>query len=290
MKSVKYSFLLASTFSLTACGGGANCNSSEVKQSLLDLIAGNTSGTENAVEGMFGVGTTSPSRDAFLNGKISGVTTLSKNDDIGHHLCKADIAVELPDGKVVSQEMTYQVMKVESGEADFEVSADQSDINNLRWAVNGPINQELRKQAEEKKKNDAIAAFKKSPPIAVPEDEAIAKIKVALDEMPGGFDENQFTLFPVDLNSDGYKEYIALWRNTWESDNRWNTKMFWQEATEPGQQATLQYSLEDFAPIYGDHPINHSELKGNVLTVSDGTGWTESREFQGVPISRVLYQ
>lgn len=289
MKTIKISFLLASTVALTACGGGASCNSTDVKQSLLGLIAGNTSGTENAVEGMFGVGTTSPSMDAFLSGTISGVTTLSKSDDIGHHLCKADIAVELPDGKIVSQEMTYQVMKVESGEADFEVSADQSDINRLRWAVNGPINQELRKQAEEKKKNDAIAAFKANPPIAVPDGEAVAKIKVVLGEMAGSFDESQFKLFPVDLNSDGYKEYIALWRDTSSSRHIWKTKVFSQDAANPGQQATLQYSLEDYYPFYRDHPISY-ELNGNVLTVSDGTGWTESKEFNGSPISRALYQ
>lgn len=308
MKSLLKIALLASMLALAACGG-ADCNNSDVKQSLLELIAGDTSGTENAVASMFGGGSSSAAQEAFANGQITGVTTLSKDEDTGSYLCRANVAIEIPtNGKVVSSDVTYQVAQIESDDADFEVQANQSDVTQLRFAVNGPINQELRKQAEAKRKSDVAAAFKSNPPIAVTDEEATATIVQALHEMPGGFDPAQFVLYPVDLNGDGYKEFVALWRDvsntvdyssslgseSQDGERRpyhdWKTKTFRQNAREPGQKAELQYSLEDYDRFDGNHPINAHEFKGNILTVSDGTGWSETREFSGVPISQALYE
>lgn len=279
MRNSKIVLLSMLSLSLSACSTDYDCNSDDVHSTLMELIAGNTKSTENAVEGMFGVGGSAAAAKAFANATFAAVVTLDKNEDTGYFECKADVSVELPDGNVATHEVNYYVTQVESDDADFEVSAEQSDINSLRWAVNGRFNQNAQQQAKEQAHDDLVAGFKTNPPTAVTDADAAATIKQALQEMPGGFDETQFTLVAQDLNADGYKEYIALWRDPTATTSRvWKVKQFWQQAKTPGEQATLEYSYEDYYAYYGDHPINHYELAGNVLTVSDGTGWSEARE------------
>lgn len=290
---------VALMLALAGCGS-ADCNSPEVKKSLLELIAGEVSGTEHVVESVFGAGSTSASMEAFANGQITGVTTLSKDNDTGSHLCRANIAVEIPtNGEVVSSDITYQVMQIESDDADFEVMADQSDVSRLRIAVNAPINREIRDQARAKHKSDLIASYQNNPPIALADEEAYAEIAKALIQMPGEFDPSQYVLYPTDLNGDGFKEFIALWRDVSQTEtygsqdsepvpyHDWKATIFLQEANEPGAKAKLRYN-NDYHRFYGNHAITAHELNGNKLTVSDGTGWSETKEFHALPISNLL--
>ena len=279
MKKTKLLVISALACSLAACGEN-DCTSKDVHETLLALIVGDASSVERKVEGIFGGSTSAIAEEALLNASVSNIVTLSKDSDLGSYLCKANIGVELPDGKVLSHEISYAISRVESGDSEFEVSADQRDITKIRFSVNRPINRELGNQAEIQRKNDRVASFKSSPPIPISDADALTEIKSVLrDEMPGEFDESQFAAIAIDLNSDGYKEYVAIWNDVSSSNGPyWKLKQFLQHANAPGEQAKLRYSLENYSLIGNKNSVEHYEIEGDTLTLSDGAGWSESHK------------
>lgn len=267
---LKLFFLISLPLLLSGCGR-YDCNSPDVHQEIIGMLARNSP---------------APAVDAYGKAKFSSVVTIGKNSETGRLLCKADISVEMPDGHAVNRALKYTISRVESDDADFKVSVDDRDFSVLRWDVNVPINQDLAQQAQEQKKAALAAEYVSNPPVAIADAVAAEQIKAAIDDLPGGFDVDQYHLIAADLNNDTYREFIALWRDTYATANVvWHVKVFSQVAREPGGHAELEYSRESMDDLGLGHAVNHYELNGNVLTVSDGAGWSTTRVLQGMPIN-----
>jgi len=271
MLKAKCIYLMPMVLLLGGCGSSYDCNSSDVRETIIKMFSRNSPAA---------------AQEAYAAAKLSGVVTLDKDGSLGRYVCKADMTVPMPNGKSATQELTYTVSRVDSDDAKFEVEIDEKGFNVLRFNVNVPINQAQATQAHEQKKSALAEEFAANPPAALDEASVVEQIKVALEDQPGGFDESQFHLVTTDLNNDSFKEYVAVWRDTWATDNEiWKVKFFYQSAMEPGGQAKLEYSLESSDDFGLGKSVKHVEMKGNELIVSDGEGWSDSRTFSAMPIS-----
>lgn len=200
-----------------------------------------------------------------MKGEFRKVSTTEKDESTGYFQCNAEISVGLPSGEVISREIAYEISRIESEDADFQVSAAQAEIDGFRALVNGQINRE-RDQAESDKRHDELAsAYSANAPVPLTDQEAEGMIRRQVSERRDGLDPTKFVVISTDLNSDGYKEYVAMWGNAPDSNtmDKWHVQQFWQKATGPGKKTELKSAIDT---LYY-HELTRYELNGNVLTV-----------------------
>lgn len=276
MKKWKCALFAVATVVLAGCGSH-DCSSSDVHDTLLELLAGKLTGSEAMVENAFGLGPTEQSLAVFEAGTVSQIVTLEKNKSTGAFLCNGKVAVVLPDGRDLSLEMNYEVRQVVSGDAEFQVLAERSDINQFRAAVNGAVNSHLRKLAEEEQKAQRRQAFIDNPPVVLSDADAIASVLRSASPYQD-YAQKQHAIVGEDYSGEGYKDYVLVYRDEWGDSYSWSYMHFWQRATEPGQ--TVVFDRGSDQEITREHELKNVQLQDGVLTFSDGEGWSHTVELQ----------
>lgn len=274
----KFVLLAVGSLALSACGSH-DCSSSDVRKTLLGLIGGESSGIQGAFENSFGVGSSKESLAAFAAGKVSEIVTLQKDKSTGAYVCNAKVSVQIPEGDVVSLQMNYEVRQVESGDSDFQVLANRSDINSLRATVNGAINRLLGEKAEAARKAQEQQAYRDHPPVALSDDEARTAMIEDMRRSYYHIAEMQHAIVGEDMGGHGYKDYVIVYRDEIGGGAfSWQYKRYSQHAESPGAPTRLRGSQDE--SLTREHEISNIRLQGGVLTVSDGSGWSQAVTFE----------
>jgi len=276
MSKVRFALVAVFAIGLTGCGSH-DCNSGDVHETLLSLLAGDTSGMESMVENAFGVGPTAESLQAFAAGTVTEIVTLEKNKSTGAFVCNAKVTIPVSEDREVSLQMDYEVRQVESGDSDFQVLASKSDINRMRANVNGTINNHLRAKAEAERKEQRKQAFLDNPPIAMTDEEASAAIIEDMSRYNSSFAESSHAIVGQDFGGEGYKDYVIAYRSHLYGDTYgWSYKHYWSTAREPGEKVSLDGNSDQ--EITREHDLTSLQLHNGVVTFSDGNGWSQAAE------------
>lgn len=121
MKKASVLACLASAAMVGCSGGDFDCSDPDVLDTFRGLLA------EPVSELM--------AHSALLGANVSGVVTNERDATVGYYSCRADVAVTTPGGRLVEQELEYEVVQVESGDADFEVSVYRAETRQFAEAV-----------------------------------------------------------------------------------------------------------------------------------------------------------
>lgn len=112
---MKYIFAALAALTLTGCSGAtAQCNDSEVKRTVMEIIL-------SRVDGWGGKGT----RDSVVDGNISQVRTTSRDEELDSYMCEANFVFSIK-GKPYTKPVQYDLSYLED-EKDTSVSVDGAD-------------------------------------------------------------------------------------------------------------------------------------------------------------------
>lgn len=197
---------------LASCSGN-DCNSKSVHRTLLGLL-NQGDAYRDVVEARFGAQGSADAAEAFASGVVSEVATLSSDKENGRYFCSGKISIQIPGGDLVSQALNFEVREIKSGGGDFQVLADESEINRIRHAVTVPINRQAKESAARQEREGRLSAYADNPPVMPSDDEVYQFILGEVKErgVPEGQRLSDYKIITRDPDDYGYKNYVIAYR------------------------------------------------------------------------------
>lgn len=238
---------------LTSCGSQAECTSSDVQQTYLDMVG--TLNDEDAAE--------------ILESLVfQSVVTKEKDQDTGYRYCAAKIVMKNV-SETYERDISYQIEQIESDDATFKVYADQNDLSTIGWtakalAEKDRINKRTEEITEEAKSNPYVLASE--------QDARDAGIAIGRRFFGERLDETSVRVIPLDIDGDGVMEFVTgLKINYTSGDSSWYAFASYQYPKEAGEKNTVAFVGEGAIKAIGIEPVAY-EMQGKDLYVSMADG------------------
>lgn len=249
--------LIGLSFVLTGCGSQADCTSSEVQETYLGMV-GNLN-DQDAVE-------------ILKSSVFKSVVTQDVDKDTGYRACAAKIVMESEAG-TRERSISYQIEQVESGDANFKVYADRTDLGQVSYMAT-VLAKENRANKKTKELTDAAVA---NPYILATEQDArAAGISVGHRFFGNRVDESSVRVTPLDIDGDGVVEFLTAMKINYASgDSKWYAFASHQYPKGPGKKNAVEFAGEGAVEALGMEPSSY-EMQGKSLVVTMADGSKES--------------
>lgn len=234
---------------LTGCGSQADCNSKEVQETYLDMV-GNVE-DQDALE-------------ILKSSVFEGVVTKDLDNDTGYRSCAAKIVLANEAG-AREKNVSYQVERVESGDASFQVHADRNDLRSIASIANG-----LATLSRVKKRTAELADEAAENPFILATDQDARKAGIEIGKRFFGdrVDEPSVKSTSLDADGDGIMEFVTVMRVNYASgDSVWIAFASYQSPKGPGEKNSVAIVGDGAIAQFGVEPASY-QMQGKSLTVT----------------------
>lgn len=239
---------------LAGCSSQADCTSSDVQETYLGMV-GNLN-DEDAAE-------------ILQSSVFKSVVTQDVDKDTGYRSCAAKIVMESEAG-ARERNISYQIEQVESGDANFKVYADKTDLSQVSYMATA-LAKENRANKKTKELIDAAAA---NPYVLATEQDAReAGIAVGRRFFGDRVDPSSVRATPLDIDGDGVMEFLTAMRVNYTSgDSTWYAFASHQYPKGPGEKNAVEFAGEGAIEALGVEPSSYEmQEKRLVATMVDGS-------------------